>query len=118
MKKFIKPILYSLGILFIGVFIITLFNYIGLINGIFLVIIKFMIPVLAFFISGFMIGKCSNEKGWLSGIKIGFVLAFILSILSLVFKINLNIILILYYLALVVICAIGGIIGINRKNDK
>ena len=42
MKKFINPLLYSLGTLFILSFIITILNYIGIISGLPLKIIKIL----------------------------------------------------------------------------
>lgn len=115
MKKYINPLLYSLIILFGLTFIITLLNYIGLLSGLPLKILKIMIPIISYFILGFMIGKISDKKGWLNGLEFGLILTFILLVVSLLFKNKMNIFLILYYLFLTVISAIGSILGINRK---
>lgn len=115
MKKFIKPLLYSLGILFIFTFFITIFNYIGLISGLPLKIIKIIIPIICYALGGFMIGKCSDKKGWLSGIEIGLMLTIVLLIINLLFNTKSTIIVIAYYIALIVISTISSILGINRK---
>lgn len=115
MKKYINPLLYSLIILFGLTFIITLLNYISLLSGLPLKILKIMIPIISYFILGFMIGKISDKKGWLNGLEFGLILTFILLVVSLLFKNKMNIFLILYYLFLTVISAIGSILGINRK---
>lgn len=118
MKKFIKPLLYSLGILFIFTFIITLLNYIGIISGLPLKIIKVIIPLISYFIPGFMIGKNSEKKGWLSGLEIGLIITIILLIINILLKTKISIILIIYYIVLIIICTLGSILGINKKNDK
>lgn len=115
MKKFIKPLLYSLGILFIFTFFITILNYIGLISGLPLKIIKIIIPIVSYLVAGFMIGKCSDKKGWLSGIEIGLMLTIVLLIINLLFNTKSTIILVVYYIALIVISTIFSILGINRK---
>ena len=115
MKKYINPLLCSLIILFGLTFIITLLNYISLLSGLPLKILKIMIPIISYFILGFMIGKISDKKGWLNGLEFGLILTFILLVVSLLFKNKINIFLILYYLFLTVISAIGSILGINRK---
>lgn len=115
MKKIIKPLLYSLGILFIFTFFITILNYIGLISGLPLKIIKIIIPIASYLVAGFMIGKCSDKKGWLSGIEIGLMLTIVLLIINLIFNTKSTIIVVAYYLVLIVISTISSILGINRK---
>lgn len=115
MKKFIKPLLYSLGILFIFTFLITILNYIGLISGLPLKIIKIIIPIVCYALGGFMIGKGSEKKGWLSGIEIGLMLTIVLLIINLLFNTKSTIIVITYYIALITISTISSILGINRK---
>ena len=115
MKKFIKPLLYSFGILFVLTFVITLLNYIGLISGLPLKIIKIIIPIISYFIPGFMIGKNSDKKGWLSGIEIGLIITSILLIINVLFKTETSIMLILFYIGLIIISILGSMLGINKK---
>ena len=115
MKKFIKPLLYSFGILFVLTFVITLLNYIGLISGLPLKIIKIIIPIVSYFIPGFMIGKNSDKKGWLSGIEIGLIITIILLIINVLFKTETSIYLILFYIGLIIISILGSMLGINKK---
>ena len=115
MKKFIIPLLYSFGILLVLTFIITLLNYIGIISGLPLKIIKITIPIISYFIPGFMIGKNSDKKGWLSGIEIGLIITVILLIVNVLFKTETSIMLILFYIGLTIISTLGSILGINRK---
>lgn len=115
MKRIIKPLLYSLGILFISTFILTLLNYIGIITGLPLKIIKIIIPILSYALAGFMVGKKSDKKGWLSGIEIGLIITIILLIINLLFNKTATIKLILYYIVLISISTLSSIIGINKK---
>lgn len=115
MKKFIKPLLYSFGILLVLTFIITLLNYIGIISGLPLKIIKIIIPIISYFIPGFMIGKNSDKKGWLSGIEIGLIITSILLIINVLFKTETSIMLILFYIGLIIISILGSMLGINKK---
>lgn len=115
MKKFIKPLLYSLGILFILTFIITFLNYIGIISGLPLKIIKMLIPFISYIIPGFMIGKRSDKKGWLNGLEIGLILTLILLFLNMFLKNEITILFVLYYIGLILSSILGSMIGINRK---
>ncbi len=117
MKKFIKPFLYSLGILLVFTFILTIFNYIGLISFFALKVCKVIIPIVSYFIAGFLIGKNSDKKGWLSGIEIGLILVITSFAINLVLNTKLSIGLILYYIGLLSICVLGSMLGINRKKD-
>lgn len=115
MKKFIKPLLYSLATLFILTFIITLLNYINVISGLPLKIIKIIIPIISYFISGFMIGKSCDKKGWLNGLEIGLILTATLVFINFLLKNKINILFVLYYLSLNIISVISSMFGINRK---
>jgi putative membrane protein (TIGR04086 family) len=115
MKKFIKPLLYSLAMLFILTFIISLLNYINVISGLPLKIIKIIIPIISYFIAGFMIGKSCDKKGWLNGLEIGLILTVILVFINFLLKNKINILFVLYYLSLNIISVISSMIGINRK---
>lgn len=115
MKKFIKPLLYSLAMLFILTFIISLLNYINVISGLPLKIIKIIIPIISYFIVGFMIGKSCDKKGWLNGLEIGLILTIILIFVNFLLKNKINILFVLYYLSLNIISVVSSMIGINRK---
>lgn len=116
MKKFIKPLLFSISTYIVLTFLISIFNYIGLLNGTFLTIFKIFIPIITFFINGILIGNNSTEKGWLNGIISASILIFLIIILDLIFKIKFNIKIPIFYLIYVFICIFGSILGINKKN--
>ena len=118
MTKFIKPTLYSLLFFLLSLFILTVLNYIGLITGIFLTILKIILPIITFISAGFMIGIKSNKKGWLNGIEIGLIITIIFLITNLLLHSNISMKLILYYLVLISISTLGSILGINKRKTN
>ena len=68
------------------------------------------------FIGGFIIGKNSKEKGWLEGIKLGFICTAILLLFNyLGLQQKFVITNLIYYLIINISCVLGGMIGINKK---
>lgn len=113
--KYLKSFLYVIGLIIVTTLIITLLNYIGVVSGISLNIIKLIIPIISIFIGGIIIGKNSSNKGWLNGMKIGgaVILLFVLLLLILDEKITLKTV--LYYLVLLSTCVFGSMIGISKS---
>lgn len=116
MKKFIKPTLYSLVGFLLFTFIITIFNYIGLIPYNVFKIIRIIGLLLTFFIDGFLVGKKSNKKGWLNGLEASLILIIIFLLLNLLFKSKFTITTLVGYIILIIITIIGSMLGINKKN--
>lgn len=112
-------ILYVLGILFVLTFLITVLNYFNLISGKTLSIFKISILFLSMFIGGFIIGKKSQTKGWLEGLKLGLILL-IVSILFnyLAFDKGFQIKNIVYDIILLISCMFGSMIGINKSPQQ
>lgn len=117
LKKIGFGLLYTLSIIIILTFIITIFNYFNIINQGFLTILEIIIPCISFFIGGFEIGKRSKQKGWLEGIKFSLILLFILLILNLLFKNGFQFKNFIYYLILLTLSTTGSIIGINKNKS-
>lgn len=118
-KNFIKPLLFILGIIIIGLLVITPLNYFDIINGNITNILKIIIPMISIFIGGFMIGKISNKKGWLEGLKLGIVTILIFILISYIgFNESFKLKSLIYYIILAMSSVFGSIIGINKKIDK
>ena len=118
LKKLSKSLGISIGILLILTFIITLLNYINLINIKIVNIFSYITPFISFFIGGLLLGKTSINKGWLEGIKFGLViivLSFIFNYLA--FDQGFNISNIILYTITIISSIIGSMIGINLKNS-
>lgn len=117
LKKISKSLLLSIILFIILTFLMTLFNYIGLFNLKVLNISTYIIPFIVFFISAFMLGKKSLKKGYIEGLKLGFIEILLLFIFNFLtydsgFKLD-NIIL---YVIVIISSALGSMLGINKKN--
>jgi len=98
----------------ISVFILTLVNYFNLLSPSVVSILKLIIPLISIFTSGYQLGKKSEKKGYLEGLKIGglIILVFwvlILFLYEFVWKS------LLYYLILLLTSIFSSMLGINRK---
>ena len=120
LKKLVFSFLYIIGSLLVITFIITIFNYFNIINDKVISIFNILIPIISLFIGGFYIGKKSNNKGYLEGLKLGIIFSILLLIfnflgLSNSFKLK-NL---LFYLIIISSSIMGSMIGINtnKKNQ-
>lgn len=120
LKKLGFSFIYIIGSLLSITFIITLLNYFNIISDKIISIFKILIPIISLFIGGFYIGKNSNSKGYLEGLKLGsifsiFLLIFNFLALSNSFKLKY----LLFYLIIIVSSILGSMIGINinKKNQ-
>lgn len=118
MKKFIKPLIYSLSILVFCSFFLTLLNYIGIISGNVLKILKVFILFLIYFIPSFIIGYNSEKKGWLNGLEMSLIITFIMLIINLIIRNKITLISIIIYIIFICVSMISGIVGINLSKRK
>ena len=119
LKKLGKSFLTSLIILFSLTLVITIFNYIGLFSLSIVNAFSYITPFIALFIGGLLLGKESNNKGWLEGIKYGLICIVIFFIFNfLAFNQIFNTKSIILYIVTLIASILGGMIGINmKKND-
>lgn len=104
--------------LLVGIFVITLLNYINVINTTVFAYSKFIFALVIFFIGGLQIGKKSDNNGWLQGIKFGIFLSIILWIFNYLGYDNaMNLKLGIYMLILIVTTMLGSMIGISNKKE-
>lgn len=114
--KYLKTFGIILAIM-ITLFLISItLSYFNIINDTANDVIKLLSMLISSFSGGIYIGSQSQEKGYLEGIKISGILLIILITLSfLVFKDNLSIWKIIYYILILIVTITGSIIGINKK---
>ncbi len=117
--KYLQVIGYIIATLIIVTLIMTIFNYFDLISSIIMTYYKFLIIIISTFIGGFSLGKKATKKGWLEGLKLGLILIFILFLFAYLglekamsFK-NL-----IYYLIILAVSMLGGMLGINKKEPE
>ena len=119
----IKKYLKSLGICFVLLLflnlLITLLNYINIVNLQFINVFSYVIAFISCFISSLYLGKNSNNTGYIEGIKLGLIIIIIFILINYllinsVFKLN-NIII---YIIILISSIIGSMLGINLKKDN
>ena len=110
--------LYSYGFIFVLTFILSFLNYINFIDGMFTFFMIFNL-VISVFIGGFVCGKRSLKKGWLEGLKFGFVFLFILTLLNILgYSNSLTLKYFVFSCIILVSSILGGMIGIGFKKNS
>ena len=113
--KYIKPLIIFLSSLIIIPFILTILNLLKFeTNKIFIIIITSILM----FIIGIILGRKSNNKGYLKGLLFSSVCILLLAIMSLIFKFSLNINSVIYYVILLISTTFGSMLGINKKSKN
>lgn len=116
--KYLKALLYIfIPILFFNI-ILALFYYFNIINNKTLSILNIILILISMFIGGLYIGKKSNKKGYIEGIKIGILAVLTLFIISYLIYSNKSINTLIYYLVLIFPSILGSILGINKRKTS
>ena len=116
LKRTGKALLYTVSIIIIATFLITILNYFNILGSKIIAITKIIIILISMFIGGIEIGKSSKQKGWLEGIKLGGIIIVILALFNyLGLQKKFEATQIIYYLILIISTTLGSMIGINRK---
>ena len=89
-------------------------HYFNIINGNILKIIFLFISIIGIFIGSYKIGKVSNQKGYVNGIKYGSIWVILFLIINLIIK-SFTLLSIVYFVILMFISILGSILGINNK---
>lgn len=117
MINYLKSLIYTISIIIIGTIIITLFNYFNILNGLAYKTVTLILPSIAIIIGSFILGKKSNHKGYIEGLKYGLLWSVLLSIINIIIK-NFNVTSIIYYVVVTLISVLAASIGINCKNKQ
>ncbi len=119
LKKLTKSLGISLAFLLLITLLITIFNYIGIIGLKIVTSFSYITPFISIFIGSILLGKTSNNKGWLEGIKYGLICIVIFFIFNyLAFDSGVNISNIFLYIITLIASVLGGMVGINLKKDN
>lgn len=118
-KKYGEAFLLILILLTFFSMLVTLFGYFNILSEKVTQLFILFSTMLTLFIGGIYLGKKCEKKGWLEGIKIGFLiifLFFLISYLGLDQAINLKVF--IYYLLLIAVSMLGSMLGINKKKEN
>lgn len=81
-------------------------------------VLSYLYILIVFLAFGYKMGKHTENRGFLEGLKIGFLLLLILFFFNLLlFQTGFQMIRILYYLSLLFASVVGATIGINQKKE-
>lgn len=117
--KYLKALLYISITIFISSLIIGTLNYFNILNNLITNIFELMIIILSMFIGGLYLGKNSQKKGYLEGLKIGLITIIILfSFGFLAYNQEFSLSSVLFYIIILISSVLGSIIGINKKSSK
>lgn len=117
LKKVGFSFIYILGIILILSLVATIFNYLNIISDKVMSILKILIPIIAFLVGGFVMGKKSNKSGYIEGLKLGGIASIFLIVLNFIlFDNSFRIQYLLFYIILTISSILGSMIGINKKN--
>lgn len=121
--KYLKTLAKTVGIMTSMLLILTLFitflNYFNIIGKKTVTILEIISPILTLFIGGFVIGKESNQKGWLEGLKLALIFIILIVLFNyLGLRNHLEWKNLIYYLILTITSMFGGMIGINKNGAK
>ena len=118
-KKYLIPILYTLGIILIGAFLSSILYYFNITSDKLNNILLYLISILGIFTGSVLLSKDIKYKGIINGLLyfIGwFIIMLLLSLI--VFKTSIKINDLIYYAVILIFSMLGGIIGKNLKEEN
>ena len=101
-------------LLLISSIIINTLYYYDIISNNLVNYIKMFFSITIYFIGGLYIGKKSNNKGYINGLKLSLIIVIISLLLSIIFN-NIKVTMIIYYILTTICITFGSMIGINKK---
>ena len=116
--NYLKSFALTILIIFGGAIITTLLEYLTNNTQVLINILKIITILLSIFIPTFILGKKSEHKGYLEGLKYGAILIVLSLILNIIFKTKFNFDIIIYFVIMLVSAMLGSMMGINFKKNK
>ena len=116
--KYLKTLIFEFIILISMLIITTILYYFNITGSSINNIFNILVFIITFILSGIYIGRRSNKRFYLEGIKISGINIFIFIIISLIFKLGFDYRNILYYLLIIILTTFGSILGSLLKIKK
>lgn len=110
--------LLSLVYLMIGVISFTFLNFIDVLSNNVANIMIYILFFMLIFINNLKLAKASKKKGYITGITNASIIAILLLILKLIFKVKFTWFNLIYALLIYIISIVGGIVGANMKKSS
>ena len=116
MKKYLISLGLILACFIILSFILTLLNYFDVLSGTILKVFKIIIPFISMFTGSFYLGKNSIKKGYMEGLKIGFLFVFLIFIFSFLgLDKSIDFSRAIYYVIIIITSMLGSMMGITKS---
>ena len=116
--NYLKSFALTILIIFGGAIITTLLEYFTNNTQVLINVLKIITILLSIFIPTFILGRKSERKGYLEGLKYGTILIVLSLILNIIFKTKFNFDIIIYFIIMLVSAMLGSMMGINFKKNK
>ena len=116
--KYLKSLGLTFTIILISSIILSLICYYANVNNGFTNFIKLIIPIISIFISSFILGKNTQKKGFIEGLKLSLIFLGLIFVISLMVKLKLEITTFIYYILIILSSMLGASIGINIKPNQ
>ena len=116
LKNYFFSLLITITSIIILLFGITILYYNNLLDLKVYNFLKIFITIIGILLGSFILGRSSNSKGYLHGLRFGLLLVFIILIPTIIWK-ELELKLLIYYGIIISTSTIGGILGIEKKED-
>lgn len=114
-KKYSLRFLFTILSISICLLIITTIYHFDIIASNIYQLLKLIILLGNILISGIILGKKANNKGYLEGIKLGIFMIILFTLITLITGQGLKLRLLLYDSIMLITAILGGMIGINKK---
>lgn len=99
--------------------ILTTMSYFNILGDKVTTVFKIIIPITSLFVGGIQIGKRSNKKGWLEGLKLSLIFLILLLLFNfLALNNSFEAKNILFYIILIISTMFGSMIGINKNKQE
>ena len=117
--KLLKSIGFGLGIFLVLNLIITIFSYFDLFNESIINILKIIVFIITFVISGIYLGINVKKKSLLNGSKLSLIYILISTLFIILLpNLEFSFKLLLYYILIGITINIGTFIGVNKRRFK
>lgn len=116
-KKYGLRFLYTVFSIIISLLLLTTLYYFNIISSNIYQVLKIIIIITNIFISGFLLGKQTPNKGYLEGIKLTLICIPFCLLVSLFTNQSIHLKVLLYYLIIAITAILGSMIGINKRKN-
>lgn len=118
LKKYGLRLLYTILSIVLSLLILTALYYFNIISNNTYKILKVVLIFLNIFIGSYILGKSSEKKGYLEGLKFSLIIIPVFIITTLLTGQSLQMKSVIYYVIIASSSILGSMVGISRKKES